>query len=134
MKQTTNRFILFTFMLFLGYATMAQKAITNSSPTKNNTEMKTYVIEREIPNAGDLTPEQLQAISKKSNEVLKLLGPKIQWVQSYVTGNKIYCIYKAENTELIKEHANKGGFPANSITQVSSIISPATANGVIQKL
>ena len=134
MKQTTNRFILFTFMLFLGYATMAQKAITNSSPAKTNTEMKTYVIEREIPNAGDLTAEQLQAISKKSNEVLKLLGPKIQWVQSYVTGNKIYCIYKAENAELIKEHANKGGFPANSISQVSSIISPATANGVIQKL
>ena len=133
MKQTTNRFILFTFLLFIGYASMAQKA-TISSSTKNNTEMKTYVIEREIPNAGDLTPEQLQAISKKSNEVLKLLGSKIQWVQSYVTGNKIYCIYKAENAELIKEHANKGGFPANSISQVSSIISPATANGVIQKL
>ena len=96
--------------------------------------MKTYVIEREIPNAGSLTPEQLQAISKKSNDVLKLLGPKIQWVESYVTGNKIYCIYKAENEALIKEHANKGGFPANQISQVSSIISPATADGVIQKM
>lgn len=96
--------------------------------------MKTYVIEREIPNAGDLTPEQLQTISKKSNEVIKLLGPKIQWVESYVTGNKIYCIYRAESEELIKEHANKGGFPANKIARVSSIISPATANGVIQKM
>jgi len=95
--------------------------------------MKTYVIEREIPNAGSLTDEQLQAISKKSNDVLKTLGPKIQWVESYVTGNKIYCVYKAENEELIKEHAEKGGFPANKITQVSSIISPATADGVIQK-
>jgi len=95
--------------------------------------MKTYVIEREIPNAGSLTDEQLQAISKKSNDVLKTLGPKIQWVESYVTGNKIYCVYKAENEELIQEHAEKGGFPANKITQVSSIISPATADGVIQK-
>ena len=96
--------------------------------------MKTYVIEREIPNAGDLTAEQLQVLSKKSNEVLRLLGPKIQWVQSYVTGNKIYCIYKAENEELIKEHAKIGGFPANAISQVSSIISPETANGVILKM
>lgn len=96
--------------------------------------MKTYVIEREIPNAGDLTAEQLQAISKKSNEVLKLLGPKIQWVESYVTANKIYCIYRAEKEELITEHANKGGFPANKISRVSSIISPATANRVIQKM
>lgn len=127
MKQT----ILIAFTLFFACASMAQKQ-TNSSPTKH-TEMKTYVIEREIPNAGNLTDEQLQAISKKSNDVLKALGPKIQWVESYVTGNKIYCVYKAENEELIKEHAEKGGFPANKITQVSSIISPATADGVIQK-
>lgn len=128
MKHT----IFIVFMMFMAYASMAQKQ-TNSSPTKNSTEMKTYVIEREIPNAGSLTDEQLQAISKKSNDVLKTLGPKIQWVESYVTGNKIYCVYKAENEELIKEHAEKGGFPANKITQVSSIISPATADGVIQK-
>jgi len=90
--------------------------------------MKMYVIEREIPGAGKLTAEQLKAISQTSCNVLKEMGPRIQWIQSYVTGNKIYCVYKAENEELIREHAKKGGFPANSIVEVSSIISPATAN------
>ena len=90
--------------------------------------MKTYVIEREIPDAGKLTAEQLKAISQTSCSVLKEMGPKIQWLHSYVTGNKIYCIYKAESEELIREHARKGGFPANSVVQVSTIISPATAN------
>ena len=89
--------------------------------------MKTFVIEREIPNAGKLTAEELKGISQKSCSVLRDLGPQIQWVHSYVTGNKIYCIYKAENIELIREHARKGGFPANSISEVSSVISPATA-------
>ncbi len=90
--------------------------------------MKTYLIEREIPDAGKLTAEELKAISQKSCSVLKEMGPRIQWIQSYVTGNKITCIYKAENEELIREHAKKGGFPANSITEVASVISPATAN------
>ena len=90
--------------------------------------MKTYVIEREIPNAGNLTAEQLKAISQTSCSVLKDMGPKIQWLHSYVTGNKIYCIYKAENAELIREHAKKGGFPANSVSEVANVISPATAN------
>jgi len=89
--------------------------------------MKTYLIEREIPDAGKLTPEQLKGISQKSCSVLKEMGPKIEWIQSYVTGNKIYCIYKAESAELIKEHAAKGGFPANVITEISTVISPATA-------
>ena len=89
--------------------------------------MKTYLIEREIPGAGKLTPEQLKAISQTSCNVLKEMGPQIQWIQSYVTGNKIYCIYKAESEELIREHAKKGGFPANTIIEVSSGISPATA-------
>ena len=89
--------------------------------------MKTYLIEREIPNAGLLTPEQLKGVSQKSCSVLTELGPSIQWVHSYVTGNKIYCIYKAENEEIIREHAKKGGFPANSIVEVGSIISPDTA-------
>jgi hypothetical protein len=106
---------------------MAQKATTDNSKTTNATEMKTYLIEREIPDAGKLTPEQLKAISQKSCTVLKEMGPRIQWIQSYVTGNKIYCIYKAENAELIKEHAKKGGFPANSIVEVPTVISPATA-------
>ena len=90
--------------------------------------MKTYLIERDIPEAGKLTAEQLKGISQASCTVLKEMGPRIEWVHSYVTGNKIFCIYKAENEDLIREHAKKGGFPANSIRQVASVISPATAN------
>lgn len=90
--------------------------------------MKTYVIEREIPGAGKLTAEQLKSISQKSCSVLKNMGPQIQWIQSYVAGDKIYCVYKAENEEQIREHARQGGFPANKITEVASVISPATAN------
>jgi hypothetical protein len=89
--------------------------------------MKTYVIEREIPGAGALDGEQLKAISQKSCSVLNEMGTGIQWLQSYVAGDKIYCIYKAENEDLIREHANKGGFPANRITEVANVISPATA-------
>ena len=102
MKILTNRCnLLIAIMLFTGYATMAQKAtVTDNSKTKNETEMKTYLIEREIPGAGKLTAEQLKAISQTSCTVLKEMGPRIQWIQSYVTGNKIYCIYKAENEEL----------------------------------
>lgn len=90
--------------------------------------MKTYLIEREIPGAGKLTAEELKSISQTSCGVLKEMGPTIQWIHSYVTGNKIYCIYKAENQELIREHAKKGGFPANTIVEVGTMISPATAN------
>ena len=90
--------------------------------------MKTYLIEREIPNAGKFAPEELKAISQKSCSVLDEMGPQIQWIHSYVTGNKIFCIYKAENEQLIKEHADKGGFPANNIIEIASTISPATAN------
>lgn len=89
--------------------------------------MKTYLIEREIPDAGKLTADQLKSISQTSCSVLKEMGSKIQWLQSYVTGNKIYCIYKAESEELIREHAKKGGFPANTIVEVGTVISPATA-------
>ena len=128
MKTMTNRRnFLFAILLFTGFASMAQTA-TNNLKTKKTVEMKTYLIEREIPGAGKLTAEQLKAISQTSCNVLKEMGPQIQWIHSYVTGNKIYCIYKAENEELIREHAKKGGFPANTIVEVSSIISPATAN------
>ena len=89
--------------------------------------MKTYVIEREIPGAGKLTPEQLKGISQTSCGVLKEMGPKIEWLHSYVTGDKIFCIYKAENEDLIREHAKKGGFPANKISEVGTVISPETA-------
>lgn len=89
--------------------------------------MPKYVIEREVPGAGHLTPDQLRAISQTSCGVLRKLGPEIQWVHSYVTANKIYCIYNAPNEELIREHAQQGGFPANSIAQVHAIIDPTTS-------
>jgi hypothetical protein len=89
--------------------------------------MPKYVIEREIPGAGKLTPEQLKAISQTSCGVLSNLGPTIQWVHSYVTDNKIYCVYNAPNEEMVREHAKQGGFPANSVSKVSTIIDPTTA-------
>lgn len=128
MKQITNHcLLLLAILLFSVTATMAQTS-ANNSKTKNTVVMKTYLIEREIPDAGKLTAEELKGISQKSCSVLKEMGPRIQWIQSYVTGNKITCIYKAESEELIREHAKKGGFPANTITEVASVISPATAN------
>jgi hypothetical protein len=94
--------------------------------------MPKYVIEREIPGAGKLTPADLQAISQKSCSVLDALGPKIQWIESYVTDDKIYCVYIAPNEDLVREHAQKGGFPANKISQVRSIIDPTTSDGHIR--
>ena len=89
--------------------------------------MPKYVIERDIPGAGALSAEELTGISQKSCSVLEELGPKIQWVQSYVTDDKIYCIYIAPNEQMVRDHAEKGGFPANSICAVSKIIDPTTA-------
>lgn len=89
--------------------------------------MPKYVIERELPGAGQLSADTLQAISRKSCGVLKGLGPQIQWVQSYVTDNKIYCIYIAPNAEIVLEHAGQGGFPANSVAEIRTIIDPTTA-------
>ena len=130
MKILINRCnILIAIMLFTGYAALAQKAaVTAHSKTTNETGMKTYLIEREIPGAGKFTADKLKAISQTSCSVLREMGPRIQWIHSYVTGNKIYCIYKAESVDLVKEHAKKGGFPANAIIEISSIISPATAD------
>jgi hypothetical protein len=95
---------------------------------KNTNTMKTYVIERIIPGAGDLTAEQLKGISQTSCTVLEEMGPTIAWQHSYVTGDKVYCVYKAESIALVQEHAKKGGFPANAINEVATVISPATAN------
>ena len=89
--------------------------------------MPKFVIEREIPNAGALTAEQLKAVSQTSCGVLRNLGPEIQWQHSYVTDNKIYCVYIAPNEEMIREHARQGGFPANSVAQVRTIIDPTTS-------
>lgn len=89
--------------------------------------MPKYVIEREIPGAGKLSAEQLKAISQVSCGVLTKMGPQIQWVNSYVTTDKIYCVYIAPNEEMVREHATQGGFPANSVSPVSTIIDPTTS-------
>ena len=89
--------------------------------------MPKYVIEREVPDAGKLSAEDLKGISQKSCSVLNSLGPQIQWVQSFVTDDKIYCVYIAPNEELVKQHANEGGFPANRISEVKSVIDPTTS-------
>ncbi|HEX9919626.1 MAG TPA: DUF4242 domain-containing protein [Pyrinomonadaceae bacterium] len=89
--------------------------------------MPKYVIEREVPEAGKLPTEALQAMSQKSCAVLSGMGPQIQWVQSYVTDDKIYCVYIAPNEEVVREHAAQGGFPANRISEIRSVIDPTTA-------
>jgi hypothetical protein len=89
--------------------------------------MPQYLIERNIPGAGGLSPEQLKGISQKSCGVLKELGPEIQWVHSYVTGDQIHCIYRAPNEQMIRDYATKGGFPADKISEIKTIIDPGTA-------
>jgi hypothetical protein len=125
MKLQTQRFLLLlAFILMTGFATMAQSV---AGTVKNETGMKTYLIERDIPGASKLDAAQLKGISQKSCSVLKDMGPQIQWVQSYVAGDKIYCIYRAENEELIRIHGKKGEFPVTKITEIANIISPKTA-------
>ncbi len=89
--------------------------------------MPKYVIEREIPGAGKLTAEELRGISEASCNVLRKMGSEIQWIHSYVAEDKVYCVYVAPNEEMIREHARLGGFPANSVSRVSTIIDPVTA-------
>ena len=89
--------------------------------------MPRFVIEREIPGAGKLSPQELRAISQKSCSVLDQLGPKIQWVQSFVTDGKIYCVYIAPDEAMVREHARQGGFPANAVSEVKTVIDPTTA-------
>ena len=89
--------------------------------------MPKYIIEREIPNAGNLSAAELQGISQKSCSILKNMGPQIQWVESFVTQDKIYCTYIAPNQEEIRRHASESGFPANSIAEIKSVIDPTTS-------
>ena len=89
--------------------------------------MRTYVIERGVPGVGRSSPEDLKNISRKSCDVLNGLGPDIKWLHSYVTGDKIYCVYEAANEEIVREHARQGGFPADAVNEVNATISPATA-------
>ena len=91
-------------------------------------EMPKYVIERDLPGAGDLTADELHSISQKSNKVITELGPEIRWLTSYVTDDKIYCVYVAPDKDVIEEHARCGGFPANRITMVSAVIDPSTGD------
>ncbi len=91
--------------------------------------MPKFLIEREIPGAGNLSESELQAISQRSCSVLQKMGPQIQWLQSYVTGDKVYCVYIAPNEDMIREHAGQGGFPANRVSEIKSVIDPTTAEG-----
>lgn len=95
--------------------------------------MPKYIIEREMPGIGKLSPEEIQAASRKSRSVLEKLGPSVQWVHSYVTDDKLYCVYIAPNEEAIREHARLGNFPANRISQVLAMIDPTTAEGAVAK-
>jgi hypothetical protein len=96
-------------------------------PLTRSSSMLQYLIERELPGAGKLSAAELKKISQKSCGVLKQMGSQIQWVHSYVTGDKIYCVYRAANEEMVREHARQGGFPANRVSQVTSMIDPTTA-------
>jgi len=119
--------LLLTTIIISNYSIAQQK--TNPNNLENKQTMKTYVIEREIPEAGKLNAQQLKGISQTSCKVLKEMGSvNIKWLHSYVTEDKIYCIYNALNKELLKEHAKKGGFPANKISELSTTINPETAN------
>jgi len=129
-KVTKHLTVLFICVLFTGFACLAQTSVVPGNDKYVKTaslEMKTYVIERNIPGAGQFSAQKLKSISQTSCTVLKEMGPEIQWIRSYVTDDKIFCIYKAENIELVKEHAKRGGFPANAIYEVATVISPATA-------
>ena len=89
--------------------------------------MPRYIIERELPGAGKLSAPELKAIAQKSCAVLDKLGPRIQWIESYVTGDKVYCVYISPNEQLVREHAQQGGFPANRISEIKTVIDPTTA-------
>ena len=108
-------------------ATLALGGIAGLAQGGDEPPMQRYVIEREIPGAGQMTAEQLRDAAAKSNRVLQELGPDIQWVQSYVTGDKLYCVYNARSESLIRQHAERSGFPANSILKVEAVIDPTTA-------
>ena len=124
MKSVAKLLPLVAVLLFsFGASAYAQENLSQ----KKTPVMKTWLIERVIPGAGAFTPADLKGISQKSCSVLKEMGAGIQWVQSYVTGNKVFCVYRAENEALLREHAKKGGFPVTTITEVANTISPATA-------
>ena len=113
--------------LALGSFVTASAEVPSAPPTTTKDGLNLYVIERDMPGLGKLTAADLKAASQKSCGVIKNLGPQIQWQYSFVTGNKMYCVYLAPNEELIREHAKQGGFPANAVNRVATTISPKTA-------
>jgi len=117
----THRSIVLASCLLLASAAFSQGS------TKEAPMLEKYVIERDLPGAGKLSATELQAIARKSNGVLATMGPGIQWVESYVTGDKIYCVYRAQSEDAIRKHAEAGGFPANRVSRVTTVIDPTTA-------
>lgn len=137
MKTTMTINMLFMILMLGSTAAFSQTTKATNTKKENSMEtktMNTYVIVREIPNAGKFNAQELQGISQKSCSVLKELGPEIEWVHSYVTDNNIFCIYRAENEEILRTHALKGGFPINSINLLSTVISPATATASLAEI
>ena len=137
MKTAKTMNMLLVILMLVSTAAFAQntaKTQNKKAKSMNKKTMNTYVIERQIPGAMNLKAEELQGISQKSCSVLKELGPDIEWVQSYVAGDKIYCIYRAENEEILRTHAEKGGFPINTVSKLSTVISPATATAPLAEI
>jgi uncharacterized FlgJ-related protein len=116
------------------FAQSTTESKTKKTESMNAKQMNTYVIERQISGAGKFDAQQLQNISKTSCSVLTELGPEIQWIQSYVTEDKIFCVYKAVNEDILRKHAEKGGFPINSINKLSTMISPTTATASLSEI
>ena len=119
--------VLTVFLFNVNAQTANDLASPNFSKPKHEISMKTYLIERELPGAGTLSKEELKGISQKSCDVIDEMGSGIQWLHSYVTDDKVYCLYKADDEEKLKLHAEKGGFPITQITSLSTTISPSTA-------
>lgn len=126
-KTTTQSFRALALAAIAFLLTGAGFAAEQPQPESLPAGIKMFVIERNMPDLGTMKPEQLKAASQKSCGVLQDLGPDIRWLHSYVTGNKMYCVYLAPNEELVREHAKRGGFPADAVKEVSTIISPKTA-------
>lgn len=125
-KKIFKFFLILVLMMIMVQCTTKSSAETIRDEAANS-KQNTYIIEREIPDAGKLTAEELKSISIKSNSVL-LEMDSVKWLHSYVAGDKVYCVYTAPNEELVIEHARRGGFPANSVTKVANIIDPSTGN------
>ena len=113
-------------MLVAGYVALSAATMAHAQ-NKDVGPLQTYVIERDLPGAGSLSPAELQGIARKSNGVLAGMGTSIQWVESYVTADKIYCVYRAQSEDVIRKHAEAGGFPANRVSRITSVIDPTTA-------